>query len=84
MGEHLGNKAAGPQVPLSISVIFTSPPIRNPHVAALLSPLPSMSFPVHFSPDTTSGLVPSSLLLLLSLCSHLEFHFPQGVGSLFL
>ena len=77
-------KPAGPQVPLSISVIFTSSRIRNPRVAAKLSPLPSLLFPFHFPPDISSGLVPIFLLLILALSSHLQFHFPHGVGRLFL
>lgn len=43
---HWEIQLSGPQVPLSISIVFTSCPIRNPHVV-VLSPLP-LSLPCHF------------------------------------
>lgn len=45
--------------------------------------LPSLSFPCHFSPDSSSGLVPTSLLLLPSPSSHPGVCFPQSTGRPF-
>lgn len=62
---------------------FHFPPTRNPPVAVTLSPLLSLSYLLRVFLDTSSGPVPITPLLLLSLSSHLDFHFPQGIGRRF-
>ena len=57
------------------------PSHQNPLVVGALSPLLSPSLHCLVFLDASSGLVPAALLQLLSLSSHLEFHFPQGTGG---
>ena len=69
---------------LSSSFYFCSshfPSHQNPLVVGALSPLLSPSCPCLVFLDTSSGLLPAALPQLLSLSSHLEFHFPQGTGG---
>lgn len=55
---------------------------KSPSSGAFSSPsLPFLSFPFHFSPDSSSGLVPTSLLLLPSPSSHLESISPKVLAG---
>lgn len=87
VAEHLGNKALWSPSSSFYFCTFHFPSFqKSPRGGNAFSfPFPAIS--LSFLPDTSylkMELVPISLLLLLSLSSHLEFHFPKGVDRLFL